>query len=174
MSIKGNQRIFRPSLVSRISTALFVLISWSAIVFLYIIYCTFNPGGIWMAPFLIVVASGFLYWVYRYLQVHLIISEAGVEFQNDFYSVNTSWDNIDRIGKRVAGKGYPVEGFVLRTPSAHGLRLFLQLVQFVCQFQPYEAEAARSIPLQGYWFRDWKKSVLAEEIRRYAPHLFDR
>jgi hypothetical protein len=172
MTIKGNQKVFRPSILSRIGTTLFILVSWSAIIFLFIVYCQFNQGGIWMAPVVIALASGFFYRAYRYLQVRLVISDAGVEFHNDFYSVITAWENIDRIGKRVAGKGYPVEGFVLRTPSAHGPRIFLQLVQLVGQFQPYEAEAARSIPLQGFWFRDWKKSVLAEEIRRYAPHLF--
>jgi hypothetical protein len=172
MTINENRKIFRPSILSRIGVTLFILVSWLAIIFLFIVYCQFNKGGIWAAPVLIVVASAFFYRAYRYFQVRLVISEAGVEFYNDFYSVITTWENIDRIGKRVAGKGYPVEGFVLRTPSAHGPRIFLQLVQLVGQFQPYEAEAARSIPLQGYWFRDWKKSVLAEEIRRYALHLF--
>jgi hypothetical protein len=174
MTIKENKKIFRPSIFSRIGTTLFTLISWSAIIFLYIVYCRFNTGGVWAAPLLIFVTSVFFYRAYRYLLVRLVISDAGIEFHNDFYSVITSWENIDRIGKRVAGKGYPVEGFVLRSPSAHGPQIFLQLVQFVCQFQPYETDAARSIPLQGYWFRDWKKSILAGEIRRYAPHLFDQ
>jgi hypothetical protein len=127
------------------------------------------------SPFLLALLAAYeillLGGIFRSLQVRIEISEAGILYDSGSYIINTAWNNIERIGKRVPGFNIPVEGLVLRTPSVNKRNLILSIF-WSSAMGYYEVDYSRSIPLQGIWSWNWRKSELAEDLKRYVPHLF--
>jgi hypothetical protein len=129
------------------------------------------------SPFLLVALGVYimllLYGVFRSLQIRIEISETGILYDSGSYKISTSWNNVERIGKRVPGSSIniPVEGLVLRTPSANKRNLVARLFSSRAMGY-YEVDYSRSIPLQGIWSWNWRKSELAADLKRYLPHLF--
>lgn len=119
--------------------------------------------------------------IVRTSQIRLEISDNGITYFSGYYMISSSWDNVERIGKRVLGIGrVPVEGLILRCPSATKTSFMAKVVSsnfmgfFSFDKMAYEVDYSRSIPLQGIWSWDWnwRKSKAAEDIRQYLPDLF--
>jgi hypothetical protein len=119
--------------------------------------------------------------IVRTSQIRLEISDHGITYCSGYYVISSSWDNVERIGKRVLGIGrFPVEGLILRGLSATKTSFMARVVSsnfmglFSFDKMAYEVDYSRSIPLQGIWSWDWdwRKSKAAEDIRQYLPDLF--
>ena len=128
------------------------------------------------SPFLLIpfiaVEVYFLYGIFRRQKVRIEISENGILYDSGRYIINTSWDNVERIGKKVpnVSLNIPVEGLVLRDPSANK-RLLIAGLFWSNAMGIYEADYSRSIPLQGLWSWNWRKSELAQDLEQHLPHL---
>ena len=140
--------------------------------FLVVFNQQFSRQPLLFLPF-IVVAILFIYGFFRSLQIRLEISDTGIFYDSGSYKINTSWENVERIGEKVVGMGFPVEGLVFRTPSAITPSLVGKIFWRRSPTEGgYEADYSCSIPLQGIWSWNWRKSQLGEDIRRHLPHLF--
>jgi hypothetical protein len=106
---------------------------------------------------------------FQSIQIRIEVSDSGIKYFSGSYIISTSWDNIKRIGKVPAGR-IPVEGLVLKSPSAIKRNLLAEI--FMSGFMGYEVDYSRSIPLQGEWSWNWRKSKLAADIKGYRPDLF--
>ena len=125
-------------------------------------------------PLLIIPFSSYVIFIFysliRSLQVRLEISDGGILYDSGGYVIRTPWDNVERIGKSVPGLNIPVEGLVLRVPSAIKRSLIASI--FWSRGPGYEADYSCSIPLQGVWSWNWRKSELAKDLQHYLPLLF--
>jgi hypothetical protein len=117
-------------------------------------------------------------------RVCLTVSPQGIGYHSLGYQVVTTWDNIASIGDVRSGQ-YTYEGLVLREPRlevSDWLRTgtaaypFLALIGALSGRPlvplPDMAVYGRGIPL-GLFVTNWRQSPLGENIRRYAPHVFN-
>lgn len=109
-----------------------------------------------------------LAWPHYYRAQHgrLVISPDGIEYYAPYYSIRTTWDNIGSIGRTRALCGYSpleVEGFVLGQPALQGNEWLNWLTRL--------AHLDRFVPLSPF-AKQWRKSELGQDVRRYTPHLF--
>ncbi len=129
-----------------------------------------------LTPFillLVVLFVGFfLFGILRALQIRLEISENGIKYFSGYYTIGTSWDNVERVGKGVPNSllNFPVEGLVLRAPSAIKPSLIASIF-LSSGMGYYKVDYSRSIPLQGIWSWNWRKSELAKDLKRFLPNL---
>jgi hypothetical protein len=134
----------------------------------------FNPlflqQPLWLIPFCGYVFLIFYSFIHG-VRIRLELSDEGILYDSGDYIISTSWNNVERIGKRVPGINVPVEGLVLRTPSANK-RSLIAGIFWSPAMGYYEVDYSRSIPLQGIWSWNWRKSKLAEDLKKYLPHLF--
>ncbi len=175
-------KIYRPFVLLRILYLLVFLFDVAIFAGLLVLFSSRPMQNLF--PILIVcLLSGYmLFGFFRMTQIRLEISEDGIKYYSGSYVINTAWDNVERVGKRVFGLGrLPVEGLVLRNPSATKksfmARFFSSNIMSLFPSSDrtsYEADYSRSIPLQGIWSGNWRKSKVAEDIKQYVPDLFEK
>jgi hypothetical protein len=165
-------KTYRPLIVFRILD-IFVILLDSVIFALLLLFLIRLHVG---TPVLVLVVGLFLGWLLwalsRILQVRLEISENGITYFSGYYIISTSWDNVERVSVGVPNNllNVPVEGLVLRTPAAIKPSLVASIF-LSGGIGYYKVDYSRSIPLQGIWSWNWRKSKLAEDIQRYLPEL---
>jgi hypothetical protein len=150
---------------------------WFVPVFLLLVGEPFEPllfvifGIIWL------LALGIFAWAGR--AVGLVVSPEGIAYRAMGMTVHTTWDNIERIDKRIVYADGEVEGLVLREPSLQ-MNPIIEASTFLMKFSWRHAMAAESlntyktfIPLSSLQTKAWRDSEIGAEIRRYAPHLFE-
>jgi hypothetical protein len=128
------------------------------------------------APFLILFVGLFLgsfIGILRTAQIRLEISDNGVTYFGGYYTIRTPWENVESVDKGVPNSllNLPVEGLRLHTPSAIKPSLVASIF-LSSGMGYYKVDYSRSIPLQGIWSWNWRKSKLAEDLKRYLPDLF--
>lgn len=98
------------------------------------------------------------------LQTHMVTSAAGLEYHGAFGFVwACAWEDIERIGLigPLARWGLGPECLVLRrAPNIN--------YPWLCWFFPIYRQQALAL----FEFGAWRYLALGQEIRRYAPHLF--
>lgn len=114
-------------------------------------YEPFLFAAFWIIP-LAALAAG-IYIIYMVRRVSLVLSPERIEADMVEYRLVTTWDNIDRIWK--VGLS---DALLLRQPVLPEGR------------KPW-GDKVGHIPLTqfGQW---WGNGELAQDLRRYAPHLF--
>lgn len=96
---------------------------------------------------------------------YLKVSSTGIEYQMwPFGGVCCRWSNTDRIGKGI------LKGDIIYLKNGEGVGASVGLSRIIQKISPIRIP--ESIPLSG--FRGWPQGRLAEDLQRYAPHLFDR
>jgi hypothetical protein len=122
--------------------------------------------------FVVVFLGFFLFGIFRALQIRLEISDQGITYFSGYYTISTSWENVERVGQGVPNSllNCPVEGLVLRAASASKPSLVASIF-LSSRMGYYKVDYSRSIPLQGMWSWNWRKSELAKDIKRYLPNL---
>jgi len=116
--------------------------------------------------------SALLFGILRTAKIRLEITDNGVTYFSGYYTISTLWDNVERVGQGVPNNllNAPVEGLVLHTPSA--IKPSLMASIFLSgEMGYYKVDYSRSIPLQGIWSWNWRKSELAKDLKRYLPDL---
>lgn len=127
-----------------------------------------------------------LYQKKRFKKLRLVTSPQGIIFYGPGYTVYTPWEKVVSLGTmkqtQVPNGGFwtgtSVEGLLFDPPTAYmSLERGIELHQPVIE----EAQGRRTglyrfvrinmIPI-GYFRHNWEKSLLAGELRRYAPQLF--
>ncbi len=110
----------------------------------------------WILPLWFILVT--LYCFAQAFQQQLTLSPEGVEFQMPGSRVTTEWDNVDRVVKLGRENGI----LRLKNPVAATGSL-----PWLAKFH----RTNRTIPLGGFgqW---WGDGALAQDLKRYAPHLF--
>ena len=96
---------------------------------------------------------------------YLKVSSRGIEYQMwPFGGVRCQWSDADRIGKGILTGDviYFKEGERFGTPAGS-----LGIIQRILPIRP-----PKLIQLSG--FSGWPEGKLAQDLQRYAPHLFDK
>jgi hypothetical protein len=165
-------KTYRPLLIHRI-LIVFILLFDAVIFSLFLLFL--NRLQV-LTPFTILIAvlflGFFLFGISSALQIRLEISDHGIKYFSGYYTISTSWDNVERVGIGVPNSllNFPVEGLVLRTASASKPSLVASI--FLSSGMGfYKVDYSRSIPLQGMWSWNWRKSELAKDLKRYLPNL---
>jgi hypothetical protein len=114
-------------------------------------------------PFIMLVLSLTAGVLYIANCTRIITSPEGIEYHELAHSVTTTWDNVQRIGI-VPGLG-AAEGLLLRRPALQVRKGMAWAVK--------EQVHGRIIPLTPFGLF-WRESDLGEDIKRYAPHVFER
>ncbi len=172
VGISTNKK-YRPLFILRLLYWIASLFSVAFAIWLLIVFDWLFLGR----PILIIVLGIYallaLYGLFRSLQIRLEVSDKGIFYDSGSYIISTPWNNVERIGKRVPNISIniPVEGLVLRTPSANK-RHPIASVFWSSAMGYYDVDYSCSIPLQGLWSWNWRKSELAEDLKRHLPHLF--
>lgn len=107
-------------------------------------------------------------------QVRFVINPEGIAYYQLGYAIFTPWENIDKVAKVDGSLGIiqmEVEGLVLREPAA---KIDRSLIGFTAGWSwlTVLGKEGRLIPLG--LFPHWRKSELAREFKKYAPHIFVR
>ncbi len=112
--------------------------------------------------------------IYAALYNRVITSDYGIEFYRIGYRIRTTWDNTEHIAEAQIGNKRG-EVLTLRQPALHRTKWLAwgttdeQWLERDGQFIPLE----RTIPL-FMLLSNWRKSELGQDIRRHAPHLFEK
>lgn len=93
----------------------------------------------------------------------LFTSPKGIEYHVPGYSVRTTWDNIERIGKVRFGL-WTVEGLILRQPAMRAGKWFAWYLRF--------RRADYVIPLIPF-MEKWRSMELGQYLTRYASHAYE-
>lgn len=89
------------------------------------------------------------------IRMRIVLSEQGITYYSVWDHLQTTWDNVERIGTTGIG-----EALLLRQPvPAHGWLATLL------------GRKASLIPLTIFG-QTWGDSPLAQDLKRYLPHLF--
>lgn len=109
-----------------------------------------------LIPLVLLLVVGIIAWVWslrrRPPAAYLVVSRSGLEYRAPGVSVLSSWEQVDELARR------PVPTLLLRTPALTDV--------------PALAHApAHEIPLDQFGYRSGGE--LDQDLRRYAPHLFD-
>jgi hypothetical protein len=162
---------YRPSFIFHLLTWVIALLSTAIAVWAVIVFSRLFLRSPFLLVLLVTYEIILLYGILCSLRIRIEISETGILYDNGNYIIKTAWNNVERIGKRVPGINIPVEGLVLLAPSANKQSLIANIF-WSPAIGYYEVDYSRSIPLQGIWSWNWRKSELAEDLKRYLPHLF--
>jgi hypothetical protein len=145
------------------------------------IYIIFDPpsnqgGFLAVMRVLIPILMGFnIVNFYYTAQIRLVISPQGIEYYGSGYSIRTTWDNVMRLGYLPGYKGQT--GLLLHRPALHvkpylrwilfgaskDLDHFIPLTQFVPSTYFIELDRFKKL---------WRATPLAQDLERFAPHLF--
>lgn len=99
------------------------------------------------------------------LRTRLVTSAEGIEHRQALSTVRVPWSKVLRIGDIPVNRhGRTVEGLFLAEPSTPSNRSLLWWVGSV--------EFRDKIPLKQF-DRNWRDGPLGDDLRRYAPHLFE-
>ena len=109
----------------------------------------------------ILLLGGAIFLIYSAQHIRLITSSNGVEYYQVGYSVCTTWDNIERIGKIRAGRVL-AEGFILRESA-------ICVNGWLARFNWFK-QRGRMIPL-SLFTKEWRNTELGQDIREFAPNL---
>lgn len=118
---------------------------------------------------ILIIPLGLLLLMTKYVttladSVRIVVSRDGIEYHGGLYIISTSWDNVVRIGQIPSAFGM-TEGLVLREPAMHASNWLCWLVRM--------NRIDHVIPLASFmWW--WRDTELGDDIRRYAPHLFEQ
>jgi hypothetical protein len=173
-------RIYRPLLVLRIISLLMFLFNVAILSGLLILFYRSSRPNLFPI-FVVCLLLGYMFfYCYQETRIRLELSDSGIKYFSGYYTINTSWENVERVSQRVfaVGRRLPVEGLILRHPSATETNFTAKVLSsnfmglFSSDRMAYEVDYSRSIPLQGIWSWNWRKSELAEDIRHYLPDLF--
>jgi len=121
----------------------------------------FTGTGILVCLILLGVSLYFcVMYVYRGFREELIISPQGIRYTTFGYKLFVGWSNVKRMGK-IARNG--LEGvYVSAQPNE---------VQTWMGGTP-TTEKEFFVPL-GIFSKKWQETVIGEQIKQYAPHLFE-
>lgn len=109
-------------------------------------------------------------------QSRLVLTPEGIAHHQFGYTIRTTWENVQFI---TMGRG--VQGLILRQPGTHSrlLRGSLAVMDTTMPGlsgglvgHPRELAQGRLILLAPFMYH-WKKGPLREDLRRWAPQLFD-
>jgi hypothetical protein len=97
------------------------------------------------------------------VSARLFTSPKGIEYHVPGYSVRTTWDNIERIGKVRFGL-WTVEGLILRQPAMRAGKWFVWYLRL--------RRADYVIPLIPF-MEKWRSMELGQYLMRYATHAYE-
>jgi hypothetical protein len=165
-------KMYRPFVVLRLLHVfifLFTFVMWS-LLFLFLYQLGVEPLVLILLVGMFL--GGLIYGIWRTSQIRLEISDDGIKYFSGYYTISTSWDNVERVGQGVPNNllNFPVDGLVLRHASAIKPSLVASIF-LSGGMGYYKVDYSRSIPLQGIWSWNWRKSKLAEDIPRYLPEM---
>src|SRR6266542_5489253 len=119
-AIMNMTKIYRPLIVYRILDVVVILFDSVVFALLFLFFFRLHVR----TPFLVLFVGSFLgfllFTISRILPIRLEISDKGITYFSGYYIISTSWENVERVGTGVPNNllNVPVEGLVLRTPSA--------------------------------------------------------
>jgi hypothetical protein len=130
-----------------------------------------SPGPLFQKVFVPLVFGSlavFMVWAFRWrTQVLLVTSPEGIAYSSTNYRISTPWENVLGLGMRVENNEEKsrITGLELREPAPvfHVKRWsrFLMVKR-----------ADYFIPLSPV-ISNWQQGELAEDLRRYAPQVFE-
>ena len=96
--------------------------------------------------------------------ISITISTKGIEYSQPFRTFNIDWEGFDKIGKH-----WFVEGLIIRFGYMVPLKnSFPANVKTYGGTPPFDF-----IPLSSF-SNNWRDSELGQQIKQYAPHLFEK
>ena len=107
-------------------------------------------------------------------QSRLVLTPEGITHHQFGYSVRSNWSNLESL---ILARG--AESLVLREPGTHSglLKLSARLLPVIVLgsrlFGDPGALAAGRLILLGPFMSRWKRGSLHDDLRRWAPQLFD-
>lgn len=114
----------------------------------------------------IALSLGLAWGTYYVMNLYrLITSPQGIEYRCPEYKTYAAWSDLQQISDVAAGFPFRVDGIIVR-------QLAVQ-VQVPRRLRWYANIQAKDIPLAPF-ATDWRNSELGEDIKRCAPHLFNR
>jgi hypothetical protein len=161
-------RIYRPLAVIRLLSLFFFLFYLAICLGLLVLLYRHPRQNLFLILIVGLFLAFLLFSYFQSMQMRIEVSDSGIKYFSGSFIISTSWENLERIGK-VPGGRIPVDGLVLKNPSAIKKSFIAKI--FSSSFIGYEVDYSRSIPLQGGWSWNWRKSKLTEDIKRYCPDL---
>lgn len=120
--------------------------------------CTLGVPIIFMSLVLIQVIVSFIAQFFSYVKT----SSSGLEHKIWLYKhISCRWSDVDRIGKRWLF----IDVVYLKRCEVIGPSLSLMMT-----LKPFRPYLQNVLPLSGY--KGWPDGELAQDLRQYAPHLF--
>ena len=164
------RKVYRPSFAQRLGP----LLRFSPLFLMccaIIVTALISPGPLFQKFFVPLVFGGlavFIVFAFRWrTKVLLVTSPEGITYSSTNYRISTPWENVTRIEVRVENNREKsrITGLELREPAP------------VFNIKPGSRflmvdRAAYFIPLSPV-VSNWQQGELAEDLRRYAPQVFE-
>jgi len=107
-----------------------------------------------------------IYWIRK---ENIAISREGIEYEGPDVAFGIKWENIEKVS---TGWYFPVkpEGLVVDKSS---IRVTKMTIGTVKRFPLWASSQEVFIPLSCF-SDNWRDSELGQQIKQYAPHLFEK
>ena len=107
-----------------------------------------------------------IYWIRK---ENIAISEEGIEYQGPDVAFKTKWEHIEKIS---SGSYFPIkiEGMIVDKSSIKVAKMAFGTIK---RFPSWGFSQRVFIPLSCF-SEDWRDSELGQQIKQYAPHLFEK
>jgi len=97
----------------------------------------------------------------------MVISESGIIIYSFGFTFWTRWKYVEKISRRFYGFSVQ-EGLTLNKQMIRLNKIGIGYMPMPWQFPPVKP----FIPL-SYYIDNWRDSELGQQIKQYAPHLFE-
>lgn len=97
----------------------------------------------------------------------------GLTYKGIGMSIRTSWDNVEAIGTQFVTNEGNVEGLKLYESGLDVNGLVKASAMLSWRSTMVLRDSEYFVPLSSFHGKDWRDSEFGQEMRRYAPRLFD-
>ena len=137
---------------------------FSILIFDILVSVNKMPGWI-VALFVFLIFGEIIHFVRMIFCVHLVVSANGITYSLFTRSVNVKWDEAEGVLRTKRS-----EGLIVNKPAFENSK---SILAFTPNRTLKDIQQKIYVPLS--WFSDnWYSSELGEQIKKYAPHLFEK
>lgn len=107
-----------------------------------------------------------IYWIRR---ENIVISEEGIDYEGPDLAFTAKWKNAEKI---TSGWYFPIkiEGIIIDKSSVQVRKMAFGMIK---RFPLWGTSQKVFIPLACF-SENWRRTKLGQQIKQYAPHLFEK
>jgi hypothetical protein len=137
---------------------------FAVLIFGYLILSEPNPSWV-ITLFIFVIPLEIIHSIWMVFSIYLVISGDGIKYNLYNRAVTARWIETEGISRTTK-----IENLIINKPPYNKANFLFSL---------FPSNALKKIKTKSYiplsWFADnWRDSELGQQIRQYAPHLFEK